>query len=200
MFKAISWSQYGFAVLLLLLVYYAYVLAVYYRQEVGAFFKGQIRGADRQLSNPDRGGAVVSASVARNSPLITPSLIVAAAVQQAAAAEPAGDEDAELSPPVVLETALPTDEGSIQQQPSVKEPTHQEEELGVDQEPELAAPPSLIEVTQLSEFLDKVEAGEFSEENAVEVPAALENTALLQDIFAAGLARRRASLAVLDDL
>jgi hypothetical protein len=122
-----------------------------------------------------------------------------AALQREDAAKPEV-ETPEISPPDEPANASPAEEEATYALPSARGEAAPDEESAADQAPKPAATESLIEVQQLSEFLNKVEAGEFTEENAEEAPAALENTALLQDIFAAGLARRRATLAVLDAL
>ncbi|QIL78332.1 hypothetical protein [Hymenobacter sp. HDW8] len=191
MFHAISWSQYGLTVLLLLLAYYAYVGAVYYRSEVRAWLGRSVEGAGRQPTAPER-----TAATGRPS-LIIPSLVAGLSPENEAKPEA---ETPEISPSDEAAKALLFDEGAADAQPRTGGEAAPTEESGLSPAPEPAATESLIEVQQLSEFLNKVEAGEFTEENAEEVPAALENTALLQDIFAAGLARRRASLAVLERL
>lgn len=199
MFNAISWSQYGLAVGLLLVAYYTYVLAVYYWPEISALVKGRLAVGKPRPAGPRKLAPGAAATLRGASPLIVPSLVVVA---------PAYPRVEEEEPPTDDESALPDtedlfagDEADTQKQVAVAkaDDVAQEAKLEISQPRELVETSCLIDVVELSAFLDQVESGEFTPEKVHEAPAALENTALLQDIFTASLARRRASLAVLED-
>ena len=191
MFNAISWSQYGLAVFLLLVVYYAYVVAVYYRHEVTLLLKGRKADSEkRQSSGPS---AVPSQLISPS--LIIPSLITSHPAQPEEVFEPETDQGPEEREE--NEVADPSVEAGEEQNREEESETADQQERS--EEAELGEDSSLVGVAVLSNFLDKVEAGEFSEETAAEAPAALENTELLQNIFTAGLTRRRALLAVLEE-
>ena len=54
MLKGISWTEYGTAVAFFLLIYYAAVIAFYYRDElVDVFRKEGVRGTDRVKAEKD---------------------------------------------------------------------------------------------------------------------------------------------------
>jgi hypothetical protein len=99
MFKTISWGQYAGGVLLLLVLYYAYVGAMYYRAELLALLKG--KGKAGGLAEAP---APTLATIARKGPLLTKSAITlpapppevagpaSAPVVPEAKAEPAAEE------------------------------------------------------------------------------------------------------------
>jgi hypothetical protein len=68
MLNTISWGQYAGGVLLLLVLYYAYVGATYYRDELLALLKGK-----GKAGGPAETAASTLATVARQGPLITKS-------------------------------------------------------------------------------------------------------------------------------
>ena len=196
MFNAISWSQYGLTVFLLLVIYYAYVLAVYYRQEISTLIKGRVGATNAQPAGPDTLGQGATLTLRGASSLIVPSIVVAPpAPSRVEANEPQVEE-------VVTEDSPLEEEVDSEHQVSVGEVEEATTEVEEEGSPacEVEETSSLIPVADLSEFANKVKRGEVTAENANEVPEALENTALLQDIFTASLARRRTSLAVLEDL
>ncbi|HEX8426422.1 hypothetical protein [Hymenobacter sp.] len=196
MFNAISWSQYGLTVFLLLVAYYAYVLAVYYRPEISTLLKGRLGATNAPPAGPDTLGQGTARTLRGASSLIVPSIVVAPPAPSRVEAselqvEEVGTEDSPLEEEVESEHQVAMGE--------VEETTSEMEEVG-SLASEVEETSSLIPIADLREFANKVERGEVTAENANEVPEALENTALLQDLFTASLARRRSSLAVLEDL
>ncbi|UOQ69579.1 hypothetical protein [Hymenobacter volaticus] len=196
MFNAISWSQYGLTVFLLLVAYYTYVLAVYYRHEISTLLKGRTGATNAPPAGPDTLGQGATLALRGASSLIVPSIVVAPpAPLRVEAREPqveeVGSEDSPLEKEV--DSEHPVSMGEVEQAAT------EVEEVGSPAS-EVEETSSLIPAADLCEFASKVERGAVTAENAKEVPEALENTALLQAIYTASLARRRASLAVLEDM
>jgi len=95
MFKTISWGHYAGGVLLLLVLYYAYVGAMYYRAELLALLKG--KGKAGGLAEAP---APTLATIARKGPLLTKSAITLPAPPP----EVAGPAPAPVAPQVEAES------------------------------------------------------------------------------------------------
>lgn len=179
MLKSISWGEYAFWLAIALLAYYAVVGLLYYRTELQNLV---------QRGRPPKPQELVATPAAA-----APNLLAMQQVVRPNIMEPAPVPEAQASLPAVVEA--PEDDSEEQEQEQ-EESEETEVEPTVEPEPVKASQErsELIGVEQLDSFLDKVQAGKFNKE---EVPAALENTDLLQQLFTASLSKRRPLVAAL---
>lgn len=180
MFKTVTWGQYAGLVFVLLVAYYLYVAAVYYRVEILAKLKGKGRGG---AAAPAAAGAVVArpSLVGGSGPLLSPAAL---AIHPPAAEEA---EEAEEAPAQEHE-----EEAAELDEVKIEEPnTDNITSAGRDEEADELPGPQAVDseadftvgVAQLADYFEGAAEGNITEEELVAQMPELENTDLLVAFF-----------------
>jgi len=193
MLKMFTWSQYLIAVAILLVLYYAYVAAVYYRQELQELL------TRKRLVDP----SPVPRITIQRGPLITAAATtlipsVETPADEAPEAQSTEEDSAEVKagPEADDESAPASDEAS-----GAKEMSNDindriiesnEKSTKFTRDAQAAAPESGVEefeqdftvgVAQLNDYLGRAADGEITREQLVQEMPALDNTALLAAFY-----------------
>lgn len=202
MFKMISWPQYLGAVVLLLVVYYAYVAVVYYRSELTALATGK-----GKLVAATAGQAATPTSLLTNGPLIPKSAIVLPIVAEqnsepelAEGEETQEEEEADDNPnTMVVESPIEEVDESSDSEEEIPSELDDEEissstveagttaavsvEASAGAENEESEMDFTVGVAQLNNYFDRAATGEITQEQLEKEVPALENTDLLVAFF-----------------
>lgn len=209
MFKAISWGQYAGAVFVLLLLYYAYVAAVYYRAEL----LGLAKGKGKAGATPAPAPAPARSSLIGNGPLIAKPAITLPAPppevagpgpaapgldeEESSGADQAQNEEAGELPEIDLPTAEVTEKDDLQNANFVADNVDNITNFtDQDNNESFSAPKGFGEATeaeynpgftvgvaQLGDYFERAAEGQLTQEELVEQAPALENTDLLATFY-----------------